>query len=157
MNRKKPEGYLQGSDLKQLIQNAPLVSIDLIIRGNDGGILFGKRVNEPAKGKWFVPGARVLKDEKLREAFERICLDEIGIERSICDARFLGVFEHFYDSNALQIEGITTHYIVLAYEIQVGDDIRPSEQDQHTEFRWFENENDDPDIHEYAAAYLSHI
>ena len=157
MTGKRPKGYLQGNDLKQLIQNAPLISIDLIIRDNDGSILFGRRINEPAKGRWFVPGGRILKDERLGQAFERICRDEIGKRWRISDAQFIGVFEHFYANNVLGAEGISTHYIVLAYGIRSDSDIRPPKADQHTEYRWFKSRDDDSDIHEYAAAYFDHM
>ena len=46
-----------------VIQNTPLISIDLIVENKKGQILLGKRVNEPALGYWFVPGGRIFKDE----------------------------------------------------------------------------------------------
>ena len=39
-----------------VVRNAPLVAIDLIIRDPDRCVLVGLQTNEPAKGKWFVPG-----------------------------------------------------------------------------------------------------
>jgi len=61
MAGKKPKGYLQGNDLKQLIQNAPSVSIDLIIRDNEGEILFGRRINERPKASGLYPAVAFLK------------------------------------------------------------------------------------------------
>jgi ADP-ribose pyrophosphatase YjhB (NUDIX family) len=43
------------------------------------------RTNEPAKGKWFVPGGLVRKYERLADAFARIVKTEIGLEVSIGD------------------------------------------------------------------------
>jgi colanic acid biosynthesis protein WcaH len=37
------------------------------------------RTNEPAKGKWFVPGGLVRKYVRLADAFARIVKTEIGI------------------------------------------------------------------------------
>lgn len=51
--RLSPEQFLT------VIDNAPLVSIDLIIRNPSRAILMGRRINEPAKGAWFVPGVGV--------------------------------------------------------------------------------------------------
>jgi len=36
------------------------------------------------------------------------------------DARFLGVFEHLYPTNFTEKEDFGTHYVVLAYEIRIG-------------------------------------
>ena len=41
---------------RTIFANVPLVSVDLVIE-HDGGVLLGKRENDPAKGEWFVPGA----------------------------------------------------------------------------------------------------
>ncbi len=44
--------------LLEVIKNAPLVSIDIIVKNKDGKILLGFRNNEPAKNTWFIPGGR---------------------------------------------------------------------------------------------------
>ena len=62
----------------EVVDRAPLVSIDLAVRDAKGRVLLGKRTNEPAKGCWFVPGGRIHKNERLDAAFRRICLDELG-------------------------------------------------------------------------------
>ena len=53
---------------KTVIKSSPLVSIDLIVRNEQGQVLLGKRTNRPAQGFWFVVGGRVLKDESLEHA-----------------------------------------------------------------------------------------
>jgi colanic acid biosynthesis protein WcaH len=99
-------------------------------------VLIGLRTNEPAKGKWFVPGGIVRKCERLAGAFTRIVQAQIGIEASIGDAKFLGVYEHLYDNNAFGEGGFGTHYVVLAYELNL--DYRPSivSDRQHSGFQW---------------------
>jgi colanic acid biosynthesis protein WcaH len=67
---------------------------------------------------WFVPGGRIKKDEGLDIAFKRITNSEFGEEYCRKDSRFIGIFEHKYDTNFLEEQGIGTHYIVLAYEIK---------------------------------------
>jgi hypothetical protein len=49
-----------------------------------------------------VPGGVVRKYEQL--SFARIVKAEIGLEASIGDAKFIGVFEHLYGSNVLSNE-----------------------------------------------------
>jgi colanic acid biosynthesis protein WcaH len=53
--------FLNKDEFAQVVRNTPLVSIDLIIRDPDQYVLVGFRTNEPAKGKWFVPGGVVRK------------------------------------------------------------------------------------------------
>ena len=63
---------LSHDEFAVVVEKAPLVSIDLIIENHRGQILLGMRTNEPAKDYWFVPGGRILKDERIAEAFERL-------------------------------------------------------------------------------------
>ena len=116
--------WLPDETFKSIIQHTPLISIDLIVRNEQGHVLLGKRVNAPAKGYWFVPGGRVRKNETLDDAFVRLVREELGIESGVtrADAKFLGVFEHFYDDNVFDDE-VSTHYIVLAYELKIEDKI----------------------------------
>lgn len=79
---------LTKEELLEIVKKAPLVSIDLIIKNFDGEILLGLRKNEPAKGKWFVPGGRIEKSKKVSIAFSEICEREIGKEKKISDAQF---------------------------------------------------------------------
>jgi colanic acid biosynthesis protein WcaH len=69
--------------------------------------------------KWFVPGGVVRKYERLADALARIVKAEIGLEASIDDAKFIGVYEHLYDCNAFGEEEFGTHYIVLAYRLNL--------------------------------------
>jgi len=139
-----------------LIANAPLVAIDLVIRDSENRILLGRRLNEPAKGKWFVPGGRIHKGETLEVAFERICVEEIGERYSRNEAQFIGTFTHIYNTNFFSVEGIATHYIVLAFEIRLRNEFPMHANLQHSEFKWSTSENADHDIHEYVLAYFIH-
>ena len=88
-------GYLAGDLFKTIIENTPLVSVDLIVK-NKGKVLLGKRVNKPAQGYWFTLGGRVLKNENIQSAIKRIGKQETGIIID-SDPKFIGVFEHLYD------------------------------------------------------------
>ena len=146
----------------EVIARTPLVSIDLVIRDSKNRILLGRRVNEPARGKWFVPGGRILKDENLYDAFERISESEIGERHSRSEAHLLGVFTHKYDTNVFLVDGISTHYVVLAYELHLADDLKIRTTEQHNKYKWFSNEEADPavsenadlDVHENVIEYF---
>ena len=144
--------YLHGDDFKKVIENTPLVSVDLIVK-KEGKILLGKRVNKPAKGYWFTLGGRVLKNEKIKDAIIRIAREELGI---ILDTRpkFIGVFEHLYDDSIF--DGVTTHYLNLGCEIEVsGIDDLPTKQHDH--YRWFNLDEllQSSRVHKYVKDYFS--
>ena len=145
---------LEADIFSDVIKNTPLISIDLIVKNLDDKILLGKRVNEPAKGYWFVPGGRVYKDESLDEAFERICSDELGINTKREQSEFYGLYEHFYKNNVFN-EKFSTHYIVLAHELLINDDLRLN--DQHEAYRWFDTQEilKTTDVHRYTKNYFS--
>ena len=138
-----------------IVKNAPLISIDIIVRNKDGKILLGLRKNRPAKGYWFVPGGRIFKGESIEEAFRIITKNELGIELNIKDATFLGVYEHFYKDNFFG-DDTGTHYIVLAYDIYV-DNIPIQPDDQHEDFRWFSVEEilSSQKVHFYCKQYFT--
>jgi colanic acid biosynthesis protein WcaH len=130
---------------KKIIDSAPLISIDLVVRNSTGKVLLGQRLNRPAKGFWFVPGGRILKGESLATAFKRLTLNELGVEVALSDARYLGLYEHFYTDSIYTDESrgvdVSTHYVVNGFEI-----VLPSHEssinnnlpaEQHGAYQWF--------------------
>jgi colanic acid biosynthesis protein WcaH len=147
---------LSDDEFARVVRLAPLVSIDLIIRDANQNVLVGLRTNEPAKGVYFVPGGCIRKDETIQNAFVRILESEIGCRASFEDARFLGVFQHFYSTNRHGFSGYGTHYIVLAYELRF--DSRPAIvlDAQHSIHRWM-NEAElktATDVHDNTKGYF---
>lgn len=150
--------WLSDETFKSIIQHTPLISIDLIVRNEKGEVLLGKRLNAPAKGYWFVPGGRVRKNETLDDAFVRLLKEELGIESGItrANAKFVGVFEHFYDDCVFGDE-LDTHYVVLVYEIAINNAYLGSLSCfQHSEYNWFKEKalllNDF--VHHYSKNYF---
>ena len=144
------------SNYIEVIERAPLVSIDLIVRDTDGRILLGRRNREPAKDTWFVPGGRIRKNEQLDDAFKRLSSSELGVQYTRTQARFLGIFEHIYDTNFQEQRGIGTHYIVLAYEVCPSQLPECLPIEQHREYRWFTctEAAHAKEIHRYVLPYF---
>jgi colanic acid biosynthesis protein WcaH len=140
--------FLDNNLFKTIIKSTPLISIDFVIENNNKQILLGKRINRPAKGFWFVPGGRVLKDEKIKDAFTRLVKVELGIHFTYKNASFLGVYEHFYKDN-FSDDDFTTHYIVLGYKIILDEDSLNLPSGQHSAYQWF-------DITELCKSELVH-
>ena len=153
----KPGQWLAPEDFDDVVRLTPLVAIDLIVRSPEGRILVGRRTNEPAKGSFFVPGGRITKNETLAAAFRRISLAELGVEKRIGEARFVGVYEHFYATNNHEVAGFGTHYVVLAYELTSPVQALPLPKDQHGEFAWLTEAElrRNPEVHQNTKAYFT--
>jgi colanic acid biosynthesis protein WcaH len=142
-----------------VVADAPLVSIDLVVRDRDGRVLVGRRVNEPAKGTWFVPGGRIWKGETLDAAFERIAGAELGPGAwSRGGSSLMGAYTHIYPTNFAQVPGIGTHYVVLAHLVEVARALELPE-DQHSEYLWLAHGQSPPsgEVHPNTAVYLDEL
>jgi colanic acid biosynthesis protein WcaH len=154
-----PPGYLAREELLTLVRLAPLVSIDLVVRDEAGRVLVGLRRNQPARGYWFVPGGRVLKGESLDAAFARLTRTELGTTRQRRDASLLGVYEHRYDTNFADVDGVDTHYVVLAYQLLVSSTMDIRLDEQHKASCWLLPEEllQHPDVHANTRAYIEQV
>ena len=128
---------LTDAELLEVVERTPLVSIDLIVRDDRDRILLGLRRNEPARNTWFVPGGRIMKDEDLDRAFARISKAELGAPRARAQAKLLGSFTHRYDTNFQNSAGVSTHYVVLAYELYEPQGLTSLPEIQHIDYRWW--------------------
>ncbi|NDW16239.1 GDP-mannose mannosyl hydrolase [Alteromonas genovensis] len=147
--------FLSQKTFTNIIAATPLVSIDLLVENTEGQILLGYRNNRPAKGYWFVPGGRILKDESMDSAFKRLTLAELGVVLERQQAEFLGPYEHFYNDYVFG-EGVTTHYVVLGYKLLCDIDISRLPMVQHNQYKWFDKPsmlvNDK--VHQHSKWYL---
>jgi GDP-mannose mannosyl hydrolase len=149
--------HLKNDDFAHIVRHAPLVSIDIIIKDDEYNVLVGLRTNEPAKDCYFIPGGIIRKNETIGNAFTRILAAETGYQAKSSEANFLGVFEHFYETNRFGSPDYGTHYVVLAYELKLGHRPSVDRDPQHSEFRWM-SENDivsSTKVHPNTKAYFS--
>jgi colanic acid biosynthesis protein WcaH len=148
-----------------VIESTPLVSIDLILFRNQSEILLGLRNNKPAQNFWFVPGGRIFKNEKIYDALLRIAEKELGLGTEIkignLTPHWLGLFEHFHFYTDFGDAGISTHYVVLGYKLDVSDDFLLPRcfDDQHTEFCWWQIKValKSPFVHKFTKEYFFHL
>ena len=137
---------------KTVINSTPLISIDLLVK-KDNKILLGKRINKPAQGYLFSIGGRVYKNESIQQATARIAKTELNIELKLTP-KFIGVFEHFYDDGVYK--DVSTHYINLAYEVDINNEILNLPNDQHNEYQWLSIDEllSSKQVHKYVKDYF---
>jgi colanic acid biosynthesis protein WcaH len=148
--------YLNKETFQTVIASTPLISIDLVVKNSQGQYLLGYRTNQPAKNFWFVPGGRILKNESMDDAFRRLCKNELDINKTRGAAKFLGPFEHFYQDYVFG-DDVTTHYVVMGYEITVDIDIATLPNEQHNQYKWL-TKNEllaRDDVHLHSKWYVS--
>ncbi|WP_157122316.1 GDP-mannose mannosyl hydrolase [Bordetella flabilis] len=152
-------GRLSTERFREAVDMLPLVSIDLLVRDGRGRYLLGLRGNPPASGHWFVPGGRIRKGETLSLALRRLMHEELGMALPPQLWRLQGVYEHFYDVNFAGEAGMPTHYVVLAYHLQLpaGPLGVTLPATQHLGYRWDAPEDAaaDADVHPYTKAYFT--
>lgn len=148
--------FLTQDQFTGVVASTPLVSIDFVARNSSGQVLLGKRTNKPAKDFWFVPGGRILKSERLASAFERLSHVEFGQALPQKEGRFLGVYEHLYDDSSFD-DAVSTHYVVIAYEVALEAQLTGLPAAQHAKFRWFSVEEllASDSVHENTKAYFA--
>ena len=134
---KVENGYTPPETYLKVIENTPIVSIDLIIFNHKGEVLLGKRSNEPGKNTFFVPGARLRKNEETKNAIERIADEELGIFLNKNAFNLLGAFNHLYSNNFAN-DSFSTHYICFAYSVVLKHQFTINPDDQHAEFCWMD-------------------
>jgi colanic acid biosynthesis protein WcaH len=152
--------FLEKQIFTTVIDGTPLVSVDLVVINERNEVLLGQRLNRPAKGFWFVPGGRILKNEALANAFKRLTLEELGTEYLIENASLLGPYDHFY-TDCVFNENISTHYVAIAYVLKINSNelnSLPIAQ-QHSNYNWLTIETllENDAVHTYTKLYLQAI
>ena len=140
--------WISADDWETIVASVPIVSVDLVV-SHDGGVVVGRRTNEPAKGHWFVPGGRVYKGETRRESVHRIGREELGVDVEIVES--LGAFEHRYETADVPVAD-SKHYLANGYAVDIVDGTFEPD-DQHETFRVF-HEPPEP-CHEYVRDYVA--
>jgi colanic acid biosynthesis protein WcaH len=145
---------LDTQTFKTVIENTPLVSIDLCLICN-GQILLGKRRNEPLKGRWFTPGGRIHKNETWQDALLRIAEAELGLGGIAVEGfSLMGVWDHFYNNSIVE-QGVSTHYVNLPHYAEFKSEPQITLDDQHAEFEWLDLSmvSKDKKYHPYMGKY----
>ena len=99
--------------MKRLYPDQPVVGVGAVII-KDGKIALIKRGNEPAKGKWTIPGGLVELAESPEEAVIRETKEEVGLEVDKPDLLDV-VSQVDYDEEGK----VKYHYVIIEYLVHV--------------------------------------
>jgi colanic acid biosynthesis protein WcaH len=126
---------LSNEDYKKFLGAMPIVCVDCMVENEAGEYLLVKRKNEPLKGEFWVPGGRVLKNEKLIDAVKRKMKEEIGVEVDIIEN--VGFFEEFFEKTEQNAFG-GVHSISVVYRVKPRSK-KIKLDDQSAEWGWFKD------------------
>lgn len=115
--------------VKKLYPEHPIVGVGAVIL-KEGKLLLVKRGNEPAKGKWSIPGGVVELGENLEEAVTRETKEETGLD--VEAQRLVDVVDQMETDEAGRVK---YHFVIVDYllKIKSGEAIAGSDVD---ELKW---------------------
>jgi len=115
----------------------------------EGHMLLVKRLNEPRKGKWGIPGGRIELGETIYDAAKREVLEECSVRIEI--ERLLDVA----DSIIRDEEGRVSYHFILIYLLAHYKSGDVKAQSDAEDARWVKAEElDELDIHPYLRVLL---
>lgn len=126
---------IPAEEYMKMVENLPIVCIDIVLTDGKRALLV-KRSEEPAKGLWWLPGGRLLKNERLEERAVRKAKEETGIDAKV--VRRIGVYETFFDIHSIgKVKG-GYHTVNIGFLLTAkNSDVELDETS--SSFRWIES------------------
>lgn len=113
--------FIPEKKYREIVQIIPILCIDALIINNKNEYLLVKRLKDPLKGIYWVPGGRVLHLEKTEEALVRVMKKELNIDVNNFKKEIYGVYEDFFDSNSFENKA-NYHTVSVVYKIFIGEE-----------------------------------
>jgi len=108
----------------------PIICVDGIIK-KENGILLLLRDNEPEKNKWWFPGGRLLKGEKLEEGIVRKVKEETGLTCEVID--MIDITQTDFKTGP---NGIPVHTVNVCFTLKIKNG-KLSLNNEHKKWGWF--------------------
>ncbi|MDE2040070.1 MAG: NUDIX domain-containing protein [Elusimicrobia bacterium] len=135
---------------REICRRVPIACVDVVVACR-GSFLLGLRAQSPARGRWFLPGGRILKGERLAWAASRKLADELGLRAAPSRFRFLAVDETMFQGPS---QGGSKHTINVVFALRLAR--RPRlrlDLRQNSRARWFSAV--EPGWHPYVRRALA--
>lgn len=113
-----------------IIDLIPIVCVDGVIQ-KENGVLLLLRDNEPEKNKWWFPGGRLLKGEKLEEGIVRKVKEETGLICEVID--MIDITQTDFNTGP---NGIPVHTINVCFTLKIKNG-KLSLNNEHKKWGWF--------------------
>ena len=118
---------------KRILEVMPLLCVDVVIRNARGEYLLVKRVNEPLKGRWWVVGGRVHKNETLEQAVIRKVRQETSLD--VRKMQPIGYYEAAFKDNSIKL-ATPFHAVSVVFAIAVANDVEIRLDAQSSEWKF---------------------
>jgi colanic acid biosynthesis protein WcaH len=137
------------NEYHRILEQMPIVCVDIAIFNHKSEVLLVKRRNEPAKNRWWLPGGRVLKGEPRRAAAARKLQEECGLQVEFMAELFTS--ETIFDDGpeGIPIHSVNTVYFTMIREAQITLDVQSSDFRWQPTHIWLQD-----DLHPYVAQAL---
>lgn len=124
--------FISDSEYHRIQEIMPILCVDVVLTWQAKCLLL-KRLNHPAKGQWWFPGGRVLKNETIKQACIRKSLAEVGLTAQF--KTILSVEETIFP----QIESMRcdAHTVNICCHLTVNDVKGLRLDTDHDQFDWF--------------------
>ena len=126
---------------KQIMENVPICCIDFVVL-HQGKVLLTFRNDEPAKGKWWIQGGRLLKNERIEDAVRRKAREEIGVDVKL--VRRTGTYEYFCRRGHFPDFATGVHDIAICYLVEPAS-TNFNLDSAHSQYRWIDHIEKDLD------------
>lgn len=121
--------FLEQELYQKIRESLPIVCVDLLVVSN-GQYLLVKRSQPPAKGQWWFPGGRILKNETIEQACKRKAKEELGLIVNV--GEIVSVEESIFDD-----EQPVTHTINIVTATYPDNKNQHIKLDKfHSEYQW---------------------
>ncbi len=129
------KNFIAARIYKKIIQKIPIACVDVVLVCKRNFLLC-KRKNQPAKGKWWLIGGRIFKNEKIKNAVMRHIRQEATIKR-VKKIKLLGIDETIFKKGPF---GGGIHTINLVFLAETDEENKKDAGDDG-ELRWFSKIN----------------
>lgn len=135
----------------KILEHVPICAVDFVLV-HQGKVLLALRKDEPAKGQWWIPGGRVLKNETLVDAVKRKAKQEAGVEVDVI--RKIGCYEVMFAEAPFPEVKTGVHYLAVCFVVVPQDKniiiTLDKTQERH---RWIRNL--ESELHPYVQQVLN--
>lgn len=138
------------NEYKTIIEKMPICCVDVVVH-HKNKVLLIKRNKDAAKGKWWLSGGRILKNEKMEHAAVRKTFEETGLKVKI--EKKIGVYETMFKKgpfDSLKTGVHTVNVCFLATPLEKNSKIKIDET--HSNFKWITKI--DKNLHPYPKRVI---